>query len=79
MLAVSASSGIVTLSSIRAAAATDQNTTERVCETGILSGASHGRYELGQLRFNSSAKLAGTRNGRVGAALLVRSVDRISR
>lgn len=79
MLAVFASGRIAALSSIRAAAAANQNAAKRVCETSILPGASHGRHELGQLRLNGSAKLAGSRGECLGASLLVRSVNRVSR
>lgn len=79
MPAVSASGRIAALSFVRTAVAADQNTAEWICETGILFGTSHGRHELGLLRFNGSAKLARTRSGYVGASFLVRSVDRVSR
>lgn len=79
MPTVSTSGRIAALSLVRATAAADQNAADRVCETGVLSGASHGRHELGQLLFNGSAKLAGTRSGFLSASLLVRSVDRVSR
>jgi len=78
VLAVSASGCIAALSFIWAAVAVDQNAAERVCETGILSGASHWRHELGQFWLNGSAKLAGTRGERFGASFLVRSVNHVS-